>query len=399
MAPIARMCGRGAAAGMLVALSGTGIVTLGVGCSSGGGASGTGVGGAESGGSSTGGLGVPAVSGATNAGGGSGGSGTPVAAGGTGIPGNGGAPATGSGGGGATGSGGTSGSSGAAGASATAGSGGSMGGGSGGGSSGGGGGKVDGGAGMAVSSAGCGKTPMLKNSPSSANQNTLMVSGTSRQFLVRWPSNYDNKHPYRLILDFHGAGGKDTDIGPSYFGLFDLSNNTTIFVAPSANGGIWDATTDSSFVDQILSVVEADLCIDTSRVELEGFSQGGAMVAVLACGKPGVFRAAVGHSRGGLTAPSSCEPIPYLGSLGLHDVSGNSQATQTDAFAKWDGCGIDMLPTAPTGGHLCTPYKGCPADKPVIWCSFDGPHTPSPTDSGKTMSWMPAEVWPFLSQF
>ena len=71
-----------------------------------------------------------------------------------------------------------------------------------------------------------------------------------------------------------------------------------------------------------------DLCIDTSRIELEGFSQGGAAkVAVLACGRPGVFRAAVGHSRGGLPAPTTCQPIPYLGSLGLHDVSGNSQAT------------------------------------------------------------------------
>jgi Esterase PHB depolymerase len=256
-----------------------------------------------------------------------------------------------------------------------------------------------GGAGNAVPSAGCGKTPTLKNSPSSANQNTVTISGASRQFLIRWPSNYNNNNPYRLILDFHGAGGKDTDLAPSYFGLFDLSNNTTIFIAPSANGGTWDATADSMFVDQILKTVEADLCIDTSRVELEGFSQGGAMVAVLACGRPGVFRAAVGHSRGGLTAPTTCQAIPYLGSLGLHDISGNSQGTQTDAFAKWDGCTIDTLPTAPTGSHVCTAYKGCPAADPVIWCSYDGPHTASPTDAGKSSSWMPAEVWPFLSQF
>jgi len=247
-----------------------------------------------------------------------------------------------------------------------------------------------------VPSAGCGKTPTLKNSPTStANQNTI----GSRQFLIRWPTSYDNTHPYRLILDFHGANGKDTDNAPGYFGLFDLSNNSTIFVAPSANGGIWDATADATFVDDILKAVEADLCIDTSRVILEGFSQGGAMVAVLACGRPGVFRAAVGHSRGGLTAPSTCQPIPYLGSLGLSDVAGNSQATQTDAFAKWNGCTIETLPTASTGSHVCTSYKGCPAADPVIWCSFDGPHTPSPTDSGKSTSWMPSVVWPFVSQF
>lgn len=248
-------------------------------------------------------------------------------------------------------------------------------------------------------SAGCGKTPTLKNSPSAANQNTLSVGGSSRQFLVRWPTDYNNAHPYRLILGFHGAGGSDTEVAPSYFGLVALANNSTIFVAPSASGGYWNATSDLAFVDEILKAVQSDLCIDTSRVEIEGFSQGGAMVAVLACQRPGVFRAAVGHSRGGLTAPTSCDPIPYLGSLGLNDISGNSQATQTDSFAKSNGCTISTMPLATAGSHVCTKYSNCPATEPVTFCSFDGPHTPSPTDSGKSASWMPQEVWSFFSQF
>ena len=362
--------------------------------------------------------GSPATGGTTGSGGTAGSKGSAGTGGATGAGGAGGRSGT----GGATGSGGASGTGGATGSGGASGTGGSPGtggtgtaghsgtggmgtagasGGSGGpggtaGSHAGGGGA----SGTAVPSAGCGKTPTLKNSPTAtANQNTLTVGGAARQFLIRWPTTYDNSHPYRLILDFHGATGKDTDLAPTYFGLFDLSNNSTIFVAPSASGGIWDATADSTFVDQILQTVEADLCIDTSRVDLEGFSQGGAMVAVLACGSPGIFRAAVGHSRGGLTAPTTCQPIPYLGSLGLSDVAGNSQATQTDPFAKWDGCAIQTLPTAPSGGHICTPYTGCMAGDPVIWCSFDGPHTASPTDSGQSMSWMPAEVWSFLSQF
>src|SRR5665213_184303 len=350
---------------------------------------------------------------ATAAGGASGsGTGDSSASGGTsgtgGIAGSGGSNATGTGGvtiiGGNTGTGGTTrsggtagtggGGPGAGGSAGRAGTGGTMTG------AGGTQGSIDGGRTTGTASAGCGKAPTLKNSPASTvNQNTLTISGTSRQFLARWPNNYDNSRPYRLILDFHGAGGKDTDLAPTYFGLFDLSNNSTVFVAPSANGGIWDATADSTFADEVLKTVEGDLCIDTSRVELEGFSQGGAMVAILACGRPGVFRAAVGHSRGGLTAPTTCLPIPYLGSLGLSDISGNSQATQTDAFAGWNGCTIQTLPTAPTGGHICTAYSGCVTGDAVIWCSFDGPHTASPTDSGQSASWMPSEVWPFLSQF
>jgi poly(3-hydroxybutyrate) depolymerase len=246
-------------------------------------------------------------------------------------------------------------------------------------------------------SSGCGKTPTLKNSPSTANQNTLNVGGKSRQFILRWPDNYDNKHPYRLILGLHGATGKDTDIGPSYFGLFALANNTTIFLAPSADGGFWSAASDTAFVDEILKVVEADLCIDTSRVMLEGFSQGAAMSWTLACSRPGVFRAAIGHSGGGVPNPSTCQPIPYLGSLGL--AEGNGQNTQTDQFAKWNGCTITTLPRAPTGGHVCTDYTGCPAADPVRWCSYDGGHTPSPNDAGQSSSWMPKEVWAFVSKF
>ena len=265
---------------------------------------------------------------------------------------------------------------------------------------------TDGGsAGAPVPSTGCGNTPKLSNSPSNTSftQNTLTVSGKSRQFIVRWPVPYNNQTPYRLIIGLHGATGKGGDVAGSsssegpYFGLWDLANNSTIFIAPSADGGLWDATNDTAFVKQILDSVEADLCIDTSRIMLEGFSQGAAMSWTLACGLTGVFRAAVGHSGGGVANPSSCKPIPYFGSGGKQESV--TQTTQTDQFAKWNGCTVSSLPTAPTGGHACTSYTGCPAADPVRWCNYDGPHTPSPTDSGKTASWMPSEVWPFVSQF
>jgi poly(3-hydroxybutyrate) depolymerase len=250
-------------------------------------------------------------------------------------------------------------------------------------------------------SKGCGQTPKLKNNPSGTTfaYNTIMSGGVSRQYLLRWPDNYNNTHPYRLILGFHGATGKGSDVArnPAYFGLFDLAQGTTIFIAPDAVGGLWSAAADTTLVTDILKEVEADLCIDTTRIELEGFSQGAAMSWTLACGLTGVFRAAVGHSGGGVPNPKTCAAIAYMGSLGLQE--GNGQNTQTDQFAGWNGCTIDMLPRAPTGGHVCTDYKGCSAGHPVRWCSYDGGHTASPTDSGQRTSWMPMEVWSFFSQF
>jgi hypothetical protein len=58
---------------------------------------------------------------------------------------------------------------------------------------------------------------------------------------------------------------------------------------------------------------------------------------------------------------------------------------------------METLPTAPKGGHICTPYKGCPAAFPVIWCSYDGGHGFTPTDSGQSKTWVPQTVWDFLS--
>jgi hypothetical protein len=77
----------------------------------------------------------------------------------------------------------------------------------------------------------------------------------------------------------------------------------------------------------------------------------------------------------------------------------NSQETQTDPFAEWNGCTVEALPTAPSGGHVCTDYNGCPDGAPVRWCSYDGGHTYNPSDAGQSSSWMPSEVWPFLTQF
>ncbi len=263
-----------------------------------------------------------------------------------------------------------------------------------------------GGAGL---SAGCGKTPSLHNSPSSTTftPNSLTPSGstTAREYVIRWPTNYNNTTGYRLILDFHGYGGSYSETaGEDYFGLWSPSNNTTIFIALSAINGDWSTGDNDGYVDAVLSQVEADLCIDTSHIQIEGFSQGAQMAAVLACARPGIFSAVAAHSRGssdGPNTPTTCAPIPYLGSLGSNDVGGNSQATQSDPYATWNGCKITTLPTVSSGSgtHVCTNYTGCPAADPVIFCSFDGPHTWDPTDSGQTTSWMPKEVWGFFSQF
>jgi hypothetical protein len=256
-----------------------------------------------------------------------------------------------------------------------------------GGGSGGGGGGGAGGAGS--KSTGCGKTRALQD-----GNHTLQSGGAERSYIMHAPADYDNTKPYRLILGFHGATGKAGDIAPGYFGLRELSGSSTIFAAPSAVGGIWDGAKDTAMVKDLLTQLKDGLCIDTSRIDIEGFSQGGAMVWTLACGVPDTFKVAIVHSGGGLAMPNSCKPIPFFSTLGN---DGSGQGMSSDFFAKANGCMIETMPMPPAGGHVCTDYKGCMAGFPTRWCDYDAGHTPSPTDPGQGKSWVPAEVWKFVT--
>ena len=251
--------------------------------------------------------------------------------------------------------------------------------------------------GGAKSSDGCGKDPTTLKSAAVGQASPVNTISGSRQFLVRWPSNYDNKKPYPLHIGLHGHGGDLSENGKDNFGLWSLSKNTVIFVTLAAVSGNWDGPTDLTYADAVLKQVESELCIDTSRIMMEGFSQGGAMAWYITGSHPGAFHAVVGHSGGGVSGIPALSPVAYLGTLGTSDVSGNSQATQTDQFAKVDGCTIENLPTATTGKHVCTPYKGCKEGYPVTWCSYDGGHGFQDTDSGSSTTWVPQAVWDFLS--
>lgn len=217
-----------------------------------------------------------------------------------------------------------------------------------------------------------------------------------RPYVLRTPMDYDETRPYRLILGFHGAGGKGTDIAPSFFGLWELAEGSTIFAAPTAVDGTWKPNIDITMVSELVKQLSDELCIDPQRVFIEGFSHGGAMVWTLACAVPGAFRAAIVHSGGGLSMPQSCQPIPFFSALGN---DGSGQGMSSDYFAKTNGCTVETMPMPPAGGHVCTDYKGCSPGFPVRWCDYDGGHTPSPADSGQKSSWVPAEVWKFIEQY
>ncbi|HLK91740.1 MAG TPA: hypothetical protein VKZ18_17750 [Polyangia bacterium] len=377
--------------------TGSGGTTTGAG----GSAVGTGGAGGTKGSGGTGGGGTTGTGGATGgAGGGSGGSGGAAA----GTSGHGGAAGKGMGGSGLAGSGG----GGAAGTAGT-GSGGA------------------GGSGPAAGmSAGCGKAPTIASSNyNNGHHIALTVGGMAREFILNVPTSYDNTHPYKFVIAYHELNGNDDEMyRNSYYHLLPLSNNSTIFVAPNgqqnganctqASGCGWPnpSGSDIAFADALVKEIEDNFCVDTNRIFATGWSYGASMSEQTACDRPlagetkgwGVRAIAV-YSVAYLSNTDNCKassgkPVAYYASHGTNDTvlpySGGVSIAQSWAGA--DGCAA-ATPTQATGNHVCTSFMGCAAGYPVEFCSFVGPHTPDPTDSGQRTSWEYQNVWTFLSQF
>jgi poly(3-hydroxybutyrate) depolymerase len=76
-------------------------------------------------------------------------------------------------------------------------------------------------------------------------------------------------------------------IHPNYYGIRALANETAIFVSPNGIDAGWANTNnrDVDFVDQILTEVLSNLCVDEKQIFSTGFSYGGAMSYALACAR------------------------------------------------------------------------------------------------------------------
>jgi poly(3-hydroxybutyrate) depolymerase len=253
-----------------------------------------------------------------------------------------------------------------------------------------------------AATAGCGKTPTLRD-----GTYTVQSSGQNRTYILRLPANYTNSRPYRLVVGLHWLNGSANDVvGNGFYGLQQRADNSAIFVAPQGLDAGWANTggRDVTLVDDILRVVENDLCVDTSLRFALGFSYGGAMSYALACARPAVFRAVAPIAGANLSGCSpGNQPVAYFGIHGTRDSVLNISMGRTirDTFVRNDNCTTQNPPepAAGSGTHITTTYSGCRAGYPVRWAAHDGDHVPLPTDRNASSSWVPGEVWQFFSQF
>lgn len=270
-------------------------------------------------------------------------------------------------------------------------------------------------------SAGCGKSPTL-----TSGARTISSGGSNRSFILRIPPSYDNNHPYPLVFAYHWLGGTKEDVDGggtsgytwSYYGLREKADLSTdhkmIFVAAQGNGNGWGngGNSDVIFTDNMIKLIEDNLCVDTQRLFAMGFSYGGGMTKALGCQRPKVFRALAVYAgadflSGGCDA-SSTAPIAYIG---MHSVSDGTNSYSSgeairDRFVRNNGCTPATTARPVNNNHVCTTYQGCKPGYPTEWCAFDGGgHGPAPVDGqtngygGGEKTWTKAEVWKFFTQF
>jgi poly(3-hydroxybutyrate) depolymerase len=254
-----------------------------------------------------------------------------------------------------------------------------------------------------VKSPGCGTATTAKT----GNGQTL----GSRTYNLKLPDSYDMNKAYRLMVAIHWLGGTAQNVtDANYYGLWSLSQNSTVFVAPQGISNGWSNSggSDTTFIKSLITQLESQLCIDTTRVFAEGFSMGGSMSYALASAAPEIFRAVAVHSGGSMsgTTPGHSKPVAYFMTHGTQDtVCTYPQfgVPQLQDFAKVDGCKTPdpslsatafeaALPEPTSSAGACTDFTGCTV--PVRACIFVGPHTATPSPN-----WIPAEAWKFISQF
>ncbi|MEV0458229.1 cellulose binding domain-containing protein [Catellatospora methionotrophica] len=261
--------------------------------------------------------------------------------------------------------------------------------------------------------AGCGRTPTL-----TSGTRSIQSGGQTRGYILNIPNTYSNTRPYRLIFGLHWLNGTAGDVATggadgaawAFYGQKQLSGDGTIFVAPQGISNGWANTDgrDVTLIDDLVRLVEADLCVDTAQVYAMGWSYGGAMSYALACARPAVFRAVVVYSGANLSGcGGGTQPVAYFGIHGTHDSVLNIASGRSirDTFVRNNGC-TAQSPREPAQGsltHITTAYSGCRSGYPVQWAAFDGDHAPHPVDGSTatsgTRTWTSAAVNTFLAQF
>lgn len=289
-------------------------------------------------------------------------------------------------------------------------------------------------------SKGCGKASTLQKTKSVENGDRfeMKVNNETREFFVTLPKNYDNTKPYKILFAMHCLGSNaedfvhhapDYDHPTPYYGQQKLdTEGNYIFVAPrgDTDGMPWSMTSDKDhkFFDQLLTTLEDNYCIDTTRVFATGFSFGAMYTNSLAWDMQHRLRAVAVYAPVAevIYLPKNAgKPIAWMAVHGKRDgtciyshdlqstlpaiLKNNGKASDGDSQFT-DASGEKPEEFNGTAGHLCYDFKTVDPRFPVKFCSWNGEHQWTAHDGGNTgvgqgweNTWVPEEAHKFFEQF
>jgi poly(3-hydroxybutyrate) depolymerase len=273
-----------------------------------------------------------------------------------------------------------------------------------------------------IKSTGCGKA---LGTISKSGTYTIASSGGRGTYIIDIPTGYDKDTPYRLIFGNHCLGGSAArvaaaDNGDDLSGYYSIKTMATkdnvqaIYVALQGNSdGTWTLPNDSKFWNDVLTLVEGNMCVDVTRVFVTGFSFGAMFSYVLSLEYPEKIRAVATYAPANynMTQPTNRHiPVAYYQTTGTTD--GTCPWISNDAQKKGgkycllqhmedNGCTSTAadIKLATSSTHVSTEFTGCKEGYPVKFGSFQGGHQAIHTDPGGNGSWIEKEAWEFFKRF
>lgn len=273
-----------------------------------------------------------------------------------------------------------------------------------------------------IKSAGCGKE---LGTISKSGTYTISSAGGRGTYIISLPTSYNKDTPYQLVFGNHCMGGSAARVAAADNGddlsgyysiktLADKDNIPGIYVALQGNSdGTWNLPNDSKFWNDVLTLVETNLCVDTTRVFVTGFSFGAMFSYVLSLEYPEKIRAVATYAPANynMTQPTNRHiPIAYFQTTGTND--GTCPWIHSDAQQQGgkycllqhmqdNGCTSTAsdIKLATGSTHVVNEFTGCKVGYPVKFSSFVGGHQATSSDAGSKTNWIENEAWQFFKQF
>lgn len=228
-------------------------------------------------------------------------------------------------------------------------------------------------------------------------KNTLRVQNAEREYVLRKPQGNAAATPLPLVLALHPNDNTTTywDATTGDRALRPLLADKAILVLPQARRvgqsglGDWrgDLPADLAYFDAMVSQLEANLCIDETRIFAVGFSGGGSFAGVLGCHRPDIRAFAAGGAVIYFDE-SSCVGKPAAWITIGNDEDEQARLDYRDFFRSYAGCTTVSSPVSPAP---CVAYACPDAGRPVQFCSHAGGHV--------WPSFGTQAAWDFFSKF